>query len=630
MDAAHEHWISAHMTIKQKLSTLIALILTGFIGMGLIIFHTLEQSRELVTISETLGEVESRKQDLRRHEKDFLARLDGNYLQRFDATEKQFQTRLSQLSQLLPEPELQQDLNSFAERMRIYAQAFTAVSDLRIQIGLDEESGLRGQLRGAIHDVEQTIRALDNNTLLSSLLQLRRHEKDFLLRLNTKYLDRFLRDLSHFDRQIEMLLLPSQSAPLHPLLVQYRDSFQQLVTAYTRLGLTIDTGLMGQMRQAVKSTDELQLVLEQHLNQRQARAQQRLITTAVIAVVLAILATIIPAVLLGRSILHPINALAATMKRASDEHDLTLTFNTDSQDEVAQMAQDFNRMMDSFRGLIARVAGTSAQLAAAAEQLSATTQDTSDGLHQQQAQVLQVATAVQEMESSMQEIAGNTEHTAATATQAQQDASDSTARVHRNIDALRLMAEKARETATVVEQLRNDSDNIGTMLDVIKDIADQTNLLALNASIEAARAGEQGRGFAVVADEVRTLAARSQQSAAEIEQRTLNLQELTHRVNRLMQENVRDSEQNAEQAGATINALSTITDGATSIVDMTTQVASATEEQASVAAEITRNIERIRAIMAGANDQVGQNAEASHLVAQQASELQNAVARFRT
>lgn len=97
-----------------------------------------------------------------------------------------------------------------------------------------------------------------------------------------------------------------------------------------------------------------------------------------------------------------------------------------------------------------------------------------------------------------------------------------------------------------------------------------------------------------------------------------------------MQEAVRDSEQSAEEAGTTISALGTITQGAASIVDMTTQVASATEEQASVAAEITRNIEQIRSIMAGANDQVGQNAEASHLVAQQASELQNAVVRFRT
>ena len=360
------------------------------------------------------------------------------------------------------------------------------------------------------------------------------------------------------------------------------------------------------------------------------REQQRLMTTALIAMALAILATVIPALMLGRSILRPINTLAATMKRASDEHDLTLRIASDGKDEVGRMAQDFNSMMDSFRALIARVAGTSGQLATAAEQLSATTRDTSTGLNQQQAQVLQVAAAVQEMESSMQEIAGNTENTAATASRAQQDASDSATRVRGNISALQLMAEKARETAGVVDQLRCESDSIGTMLDVIKDIAEQTNLLALNASIEAARAGEQGRGFAVVADEVRTLASRSQQSAADIERRIRSLQEQTHNVSQLMQESVSNSEQSAAEASATIDALDTIITGAASIVDMTTQVASATEEQAAVAAEITRNIEHIRGIMATANDQVGQNADASHMVAEQASELQTAVSRFRT
>jgi methyl-accepting chemotaxis protein len=262
--------------------------------------------------------------------------------------------------------------------------------------------------------------------------------------------------------------------------------------------------------------------------------------------------------------------------------------------------------------------------------LSATTADTSAGLSTQQAQVMQVAAAIQEMETAMQEIAGNTDRTASTAQESLAQADDSSARVAANMDALHEMARKARETADVVSQLRSDSDQIGTMLVVIKDISEQTNLLALNASIEAARAGEQGRGFAVVADEVRDLASRSQQSAEQIDRLVTQLQTRTRDVGELMEQSVADSERGAQNANDTIEALETITQGARSIVDMTTQVASATEEQASVAAEVTRNVETISNIIEEATGQTEQNAQASQTVAEQANSLQQIMSSFKS
>ncbi len=618
------------MTIKQKLGTLIVLILVGFIGMGGIFMFTLERYGTLVETSQALSHVEARKLDLRRFEKDFLARLDPKYQQEYFATQDEFAEELSHLTKLLKGKSLDEALSTMTQRMKVYRDSFEQVANLRTQIGLDEKSGLTGSLRNAVHAAEEQVRATRDKDLLSQLLMLRRHEKDFMLRLDTKYLERFKKQIEDINLQIDIVLLPGDAEDLKGKLLQYRKDFTALVEAYQQLGLTPEQGLMGQMRAAVKSTDDLQLELQQQLNRMIESEENRLQLIAFIAVLGFILLTSIPALLIGRSILAPIKALAETMKRASDEHDLTLRTDASGKDEVAEMARSFNLMMDSFRDLIARVAGTSSHLAAAAEQLSATSQDTSTGLNTQQQQVLQVATAVQEMESSMQEIAGSTETTAHTARQAQQDASDSTERVAGSIDALNELAAKARKTAEVVEQLRQNSGEIGTMLDVIKDIAEQTNLLALNASIEAARAGEQGRGFAVVADEVRTLAARSQSSAAEIEKLVHSLQDQTQNVSQLMKISVEDSEASAERASETIGALDTITNGAASIVDMTTQVASATEEQASVAAEITRNIDHIRSIMEEANRQVGQNADASQMVAQQASELQDAVSSFRT
>ncbi|MBP0047212.1 methyl-accepting chemotaxis protein [Marinobacterium sp. AK62] len=618
------------MTIKQKLGTLIGLILFGFIGMGAIFLYTLERYGTLVETSQVLTEIETDKLELRRHEKDFLARLDVSYAERFADRYERFQSELDTMEGLLDDPRLQQNVSTLRQQMELYRSSFDEVVGIRTKIGLDETSGLRGALRNAVHEAEEQIRATRDTQLLSDLLMLRRHEKDFLLRLNPKYLDRFNKQIEAIQVQIDIALLPEEATTLKAKLARYQRDFTALFEGFQTLGFSSDEGLMGQMRSAVHTTTEDLDTLEQHLTQLLASEEQRLTLIAMLALAIFITLNTLSALLLGRSILKPITGLANTMSRASEEHDLTLRFDASGKDEVSRMAGDFNRMMDRFRDLIARVAGTSSQLAAAAEQLSATTSDTSRGLSTQQQQVLQVATAVQEMESSMQEIAGSTESTANTARQAQQDASDSTARVSGNIEALKELATKARQTADVVEQLRDNSSQIGTMLDVIKDIAEQTNLLALNASIEAARAGEQGRGFSVVADEVRTLAARSQTSAAEIEKLVHSLQEQTEHVSQLMQTSVADSEASAERAGETIEALDTITAGANSIVDMTSQVASATEEQASVAAEITRNIDHIRSIMENANEQVAQNADASQTVAQQAADLQNAVGSFKT
>ncbi|TCK16508.1 methyl-accepting chemotaxis protein [Marinobacterium mangrovicola] len=619
------------LTIKSKLAMLGAIILAGILGFVGFQYYSIGQLDQLRQTENSLTRLDGKKQQIRGYAKDFVLYSKpesvAQFNQAFAEGGESAKTLLGQLESLDIDATSLKNLVAHMER---YRELFLESVELRKEIGLTPTDGLRGSLRASIHAFEEAIDRYSSQQLID-MLQLRRAEKDFFLRMDLSYRDKWL---AQYDETLanlgaSMTLTPQQRSNLEARLEAYRKDFLAVTEAYELLGLAPDQGITKEIIASVLATDtnfaEMDRLIKQALQQRTATLN----TIMVIAAILFILVALVPTFLIGRSIVVPIKALAKTMQQAQENRDLTLRYSHERKDEVGQMATDFNQMMDAFQSVIDRVAGTSTQLAAAAEELSATTKDTTRGLNTQQAEVMQVAAAIQEMESAMQEIAGNTERTAATAQDSLDGAVDSSHRVSLNMEGLHKMAQKARDTANVVSQLRSDSDEIGTMLDVIKDIAEQTNLLALNASIEAARAGEQGRGFSVVADEVRNLASRSQQSAEQIAKLVIQLQTRTRDVEVLMQESVEESEQGAASANETIDALTTITEGARSIVDMTTQVASATEEQASVAAEVTRNVEVISSIIEQAVHQTEQNADASHSVSQQAHGLEDLMSRFK-
>ena len=343
---------------------------------------------------------------------------------------------------------------------------------------------------------------------------------------------------------------------------------------------------------------------------------------------LALLLGTIAAFLITRQIIVPLRATLRIAERVASG-DLSHDEPVRRRDELGQLQGSMQRMTLSLRELIGNLSDGVTQIASAAEQLSAVTAQTSAGVGQQRDETDQVATAMNQMAATVQEVARNAELASEAAVSADHQAREGDRVVGEAIEQIERLAREVGHSGEAMSQLRQESDKIGSVLDVIKAVAQQTNLLELNAAIEAARAGEAGRGFAVVADEVRSLAQRTQQSTEEIEELIAGLQSGTQRAASAMDSSralTGSSVELTRRAGA---SLETIARTVSSIQSMNQQIATAAEQQSAVAEEINRSVISVRDISDQTSSASAQTANASVELARLGTHLRDRVAHFR-
>ncbi len=345
-------------------------------------------------------------------------------------------------------------------------------------------------------------------------------------------------------------------------------------------------------------------------------------------VIVAGLSTVLLAWLLTRSIVGPLSHAVRAAENVA-QGDLTQTVDVTGDDEVTRLLVALKTMQANLRGTLQLIRQSAGQMASSATDLNGITDQSSRSLQKQTAEIEQAATAVNEMTSAADEVARNAVSTSESTRLSNETAREGQHRVGETVSAIQALSTNIGETSALVQNLAEQSRDIGKVLDVIRSIAEQTNLLALNAAIEAARAGESGRGFAVVADEVRALAHRTQQSTLEIDQMVTAMRTGSTEALSSMQSSTQRATDTLALAEGAGGALSQITDSIDQIHQRNLVIASAAEEQAQVAKEVDRNIVNIRDLSAQSSSGAGQINGSSRELAQLAVSLNEAVARFQ-
>lgn len=378
----------------------------------------------------------------------------------------------------------------------------------------------------------------------------------------------------------------------------------------------------------------LNWVLMSEIDEEEAfRAEYELSATIlkvsiILFIIIASIATVI-GIFFANGITKPILQLSKIMSDVESNNDLTYRSPISSKDEVGTMSLSFNKMLEKFEALVQQITSSSVQLASASEEVSSVAQESTNGIMQQRTETDMIATAMNEMTATVQEVASSAESAAGAAHSANNEAQGGSEIVKNTATAIAQLASDVTDAAEVIHQLENDSENIGTILDVIKNIAEQTNLLALNAAIEAARAGEQGRGFAVVADEVRTLASRTQESTQEIEDMITKLQTGAKHAVEVMEKGRNQAATGEAQAREASESLQAITRAVSTINEMNTHIASAAEEQSATADEMNRNIVNISQVSEQTASGSEQTTLAANELAQLANDLQQLISQFK-
>lgn len=532
------------------------------------------------------------------------------------------------------------------EGFKRYTVDFTALVAAETRLGLNETLGLSGSLRAAVHDIEAKLKEVDDPRTTSWMLMMRRHEKDFMLRRDPKYIAEVKKAAVEFSKAIEVVAVPTAvMSDIAAKLQKYLSEFAAWAEA-AQQSAALDASMMKTFREIEPGMQEVRTTVEGLYKQADAaeaatRDAVRMWMMIAFLVTVAVLAVV--SFLLGRSISKALSGMVDAMTRLARGELSIAVPGIGRKDDIGEMAgavevfrsnmteaerlraeqaeadtrrraqrkADMKRLADDFEGAVGEIIET---VSSAATELEASSNTLTRAAERSNGLATSVASASEEASANVQSVSSASEEMTSSISEISRQVQES-ARV------ADVAVEQAQRTNARVGELTKAAGRIGDVVDLINTIAGQTNLLALNATIEAARAGEAGRGFAVVASEVKALAEQTAKATGEIGQHIGAIQTATQ-----------DS----------VGAIKEIGDTIARISEISSTIAAAVEEQGAATQEISRNIQHaaqgtsdvsanIGEVQRGAGETGAASAQvhsAAQSLSQESNRLKSEVARF--
>mgnify|MGYP001271774985 CR=1 FL=1 len=573
---------------------------------------------------ELVGEV----LQVRRREKDFIARLDQKYVAMVNDHIEEAKQVAGQIVALNVDAKVVEKAREVQKNLDNYRRGFVEVAAAYERKGLDETLGLRGEFRNAAHEVEAILQKNGMNQAEVLYLTLRKHEKDYIIRLNEKYVQKNGTTMAQLRDMVAVSALSvGVKQQIDATLDKYARAFADLVQQDQEIAAKQKI-IKASADLAIDEAEQIEEVSAAVGAEKERSIIESAAASKTLMWVMLVCATLFGsgfAYFLARSIVTPLNKAVEVAENLAIG-DVSVTIDNTGTDEVGLLLQAMEKMVDStrevtgvakevadgnltvniqersakdemllamkamvvnLRDVVGTVQGAAEQVSAGSQAMSASSEELSQGATEQAASAEEASSSIEEMTANIRQNADNAKETEKIAMKGADDAQKGGQAVQDTVSAMKSIADKIM---------------------IIEEIARQTNLLALNAAIEAARAGEQGKGFAVVAAEVRKLAERSQSAAAEISELSVSSVEV------------------AENAGVLLSAM---VPNIQRTAELVQEIAAASMEQDAGAEQISGAIQQLDTIIQQNASSSEEMASTSEELSSQAEQMQAAIGFFR-